>query len=78
MTGAFHGYSHHRGCQVRHHPLYKEGLGDFDGEGCEHIFSSSNDQARATRHATWFHRRQAYEEHFDFWDDDKYATLGEI
>jgi hypothetical protein len=76
MVGAFHGHAHNRLCQVKWHPLFVEGTGHFDGEGCEHIFSSSNDEARSTRHATWFHRRQAIEEHFYHWDQDKYAALG--
>jgi Kyakuja-Dileera-Zisupton transposase len=76
MVGAFHGHAHNRGCQVRWHPLYIKGTGHFEGEGCEHVFSSSNDQARTTRHASWFHRLQAILEHFDFWDEDKYAALG--
>lgn len=76
MVGAFHGHAHNRMCQVQWHPLHLEGVGHFEGEGCEHVFSSSNDEARHTRHSTWFHRRQAIEEHFDHWDDDKYAALG--
>jgi hypothetical protein len=76
MTGTFHGYQHNRNCQTKWHPLHIKGTGHFDGEGCEHIFSSSNDLARGTRHATWFHRRQAIEEHFAHWDEDKYAALG--
>jgi hypothetical protein len=55
--------------------LYIKGTGHSDGEGCEHVFSSSNDLARGTRHATRFHRHQAIEEHFTFWDQDKYANL---
>lgn len=76
MVGAFHGHAHNRSCQLHWHPLYMEGTGHFDGEGCEHVFSLSNDQARHTRHATWFHRLQAILEHFDHWDEDKYAALG--
>ncbi|TFK59791.1 hypothetical protein BDN72DRAFT_905544 [Pluteus cervinus] len=75
MCGAFHGWAHNRGCQLDFHPLYLPGAGNFDGEGCEHIFSSSNDLARATRHSTKFHRRQAIEEHFNFWNQDKYSLL---
>jgi Kyakuja-Dileera-Zisupton transposase len=78
MVGAFHGHAHNRLCQVHWHPLYIKGTGHFDGEGCEHIFSSSNDVARSTRHASWFHRRQAIEEHFEHWDKDKYAALGKL
>lgn len=75
MVGAFHGHAHNRACQLEWHPLYIKGTGHSDGEGCEHVFSSSNDLARGTRHATRFHRHQAIEEHFTFWDQDKYANL---
>ncbi|KAG2151064.1 uncharacterized protein EDB93DRAFT_1240135 [Suillus bovinus] len=37
------------------HPMYIEGTGHTEGEGCEHILSSSNDLARSTRHTTTFH-----------------------
>ncbi|KAH7904674.1 hypothetical protein BJ138DRAFT_884863 [Hygrophoropsis aurantiaca] len=75
MVGAFHGHAHNRKCQLQWHPTYISGTGHSEGEGCEHIFSSSNDQARSTRHATAFHRHQTIEEHFAFWDADKYAAL---
>ena len=75
MVGAFHGHAHNRACQLEWHPLYIEGTGHSEGEGCEHVFSSSNDLARGTQHATRFHRHQAIEEHFAFWDQDKYANL---
>jgi hypothetical protein len=75
MVGAFHGHTHNRKCQLDWHPMYIPGIGHTEGEGCEHIFSSSNELARSTRHATSFHRRQTIEEHFSFWDADKYAAL---
>ncbi|KAG2352683.1 hypothetical protein BDR07DRAFT_1454895 [Suillus spraguei] len=75
MVGAFHGHAHNRKCQLDWHPMYIPGTGHTEGEGCEHIFSSSNELARSTRHASPFHRRQTIEEHFSFWDTDKYATL---
>jgi hypothetical protein len=75
MVGAFHGHAHNRLCQLRWHPLYIKGTGHTEGEGCEHIFSSSNDLARSTRHASRFHRHQSIDEHFNFWDQDKYANL---
>jgi len=75
MVGAFHGHAHNRLCQLRWHLTYIQGTGHSEGEGCEHVFSSSNDLARATRHASRFHRHQAIEEHFQFWDQDKYANL---
>ncbi|KAG2108918.1 uncharacterized protein F5147DRAFT_745618 [Suillus discolor] len=55
--------------------MYIEGTGHTEGEGCEHVFSSSNELARSTRHANPFHRHQSIEQHFAFWDDDKYAAL---
>jgi hypothetical protein len=75
MVGAFHGHAHNRRCQLDWHPMYIEGTGLTEGEGCEHIFSSSNDLARSTRHASLFHRQQTIEEHFAFWDQDKYVAL---
>ncbi|KIK35799.1 hypothetical protein CY34DRAFT_95461, partial [Suillus luteus UH-Slu-Lm8-n1] len=75
MVGAFHGHAHNQRCQLDWHPMYIEGTGLTEGEGCEHIFSSSNDLAWSTRHVSPFHRQQTIEEHFAFWDQDKYAAL---
>lgn len=75
MVGAFHGHAHNRLCQLDWHPMYIEGTGHTEGEGCEHVFSASNELARSTRHATRFHRHQAIEEHFAFWNSDKYEAL---
>jgi hypothetical protein len=75
MVGAFHGHAHNRKCQLDWHPMYINGTGHTEGEGCEHIFSLSNELARSTRHASSFHRHQSIEEHFSFWDADKYAVL---
>ncbi|KAI6004702.1 hypothetical protein EDD15DRAFT_2384720 [Pisolithus albus] len=76
MVGAFHGHAHNRKCQLDWHPLYVRGTGHTEGEGCEHIFSASNALARNTRHSSKFHRQQAIEQHFAFWNADKYAALG--
>ena len=78
MVGAFHGYAHAHTCQLAWHPLYMKGTGRTEGEGCEHVFSSSNDIARNTCHASRFHRLQAISEHFQFWDQDKYALLSKL
>ena len=75
MVGTFHGHAHNCHCQLQWHPLYIQGTGHSEGEGCEHVFSSSNDLARSTRHSTRFHRHQSIEEHFNFWDQDKYTNL---
>ncbi|KAF8120559.1 hypothetical protein EV363DRAFT_1189218 [Boletus edulis] len=75
MVGAFHGHAHNRQCQLKWHPMYIPGTGHTEGEGCEHVFSASNALARGTRHASSFHRHQAIEQHFAFWDMDKYAAL---
>ena len=77
MVGAFHGHTHNRTCQLSWHPLYIQGTGRTEGEGCEHVFLSSNDLARGTCHATHFHHHQSIEEHFNFWDKDKYVNLSE-
>ncbi|KAG1783913.1 hypothetical protein EV702DRAFT_958142 [Suillus placidus] len=78
MVGAFHGHAHNRKCQLDWHPMYIPGTGHSEGEGCEHIFSASNALARGTRHASTFHRHQVIEQHFAFWNDDKYAALSKI
>ncbi|KIK13833.1 hypothetical protein PISMIDRAFT_118100 [Pisolithus microcarpus 441] len=75
MVGAFHGHAHNCMCQLDWHPQYIQGTGHTEGEGCEHIFAASNELARSTRHATLFHRHQAIEQHFAFWDANKYAAL---
>ncbi|KAG1895009.1 uncharacterized protein F5891DRAFT_1130725 [Suillus fuscotomentosus] len=75
MVGAFHGHAHNQRCQLDWHPMYISGTGHTEGKGCEHIFSASNELAHSTRHANRFHRHQAIEEHFAFWDADKYAAL---
>lgn len=77
MVGAFHRHAHNRKCQLDWHPMYIPDTGHTEGEGCEHIFSSSNELACSTRHASPFHWHQTIEEHFSFWDTDKYATLSE-
>jgi len=59
-----------------YHPLYIDGMGRADYEGCERVFHLSNELAPGTCHASKFHRQQAVEEHFVFWDEDKYAALG--
>ncbi|KAH8108317.1 hypothetical protein DFH11DRAFT_1517134 [Phellopilus nigrolimitatus] len=74
-VNAFHGHAHCRPCQLRWHPLYTEGAGLEDFEGCERIFSESNKVAACTRHASVFHRRQAIIRHFTRWNADKYAEL---
>jgi hypothetical protein len=78
MVGAFHGHAHNRRCQLDWHLMYIKGTGHTEGEGCEHIFSSSNELARSTWHANPFHRHQSIEQHFAFWDDDKYAALSKF
>ncbi|EPQ50029.1 hypothetical protein GLOTRDRAFT_21641, partial [Gloeophyllum trabeum ATCC 11539] len=78
VVGSFHGHAHNRGCQLGWHPLYVPGIGRADLEGCERVFSSSNALAPGTRHASKFHRHQAVEEHFAFWDADKYANLSTL
>ncbi|KAG6380278.1 hypothetical protein JVT61DRAFT_8380 [Boletus reticuloceps] len=75
MVGAFHGHAHNRQCQLKWHPMYIPGTRHTEGEGCEHVFSASNVLARGTQHANSFHRHQAIEQHFAFWDMDKYAAL---
>ena len=66
MVGLFHGHAHNHMCQLNWYPLFIKGTGHTEGEGCEHVFSSTNDVVRGTYHATHFHCHQAIEEHFNF------------
>ncbi|KAF8430437.1 hypothetical protein L210DRAFT_3733938, partial [Boletus edulis BED1] len=45
MVGSFHGHAHNQLCQLQWHPMYIEGIGNMEGEGCEHVFSASNELA---------------------------------
>ncbi|KAL4071582.1 hypothetical protein V8B97DRAFT_2023737 [Scleroderma yunnanense] len=75
MVGTFHGHAHNHMCQLEWHPQYIWGTGHTEGEGCEHVFATLNKLARSTRHAMLFHHHQAIEQHFAFWNADKYAAL---
>ncbi|KAI0245146.1 hypothetical protein BJV78DRAFT_1090236, partial [Lactifluus subvellereus] len=75
VVGSFHGHGHNRACQLDWHPHYVTGMGQADFEGCERIFVSSNALAPGMRHVSTFHRHQAIEQHFAFWDEDKYTAL---
>ncbi|KAG2335913.1 hypothetical protein BDR05DRAFT_978878 [Suillus weaverae] len=75
MVGMFHGHTHNCKCQLDWHPMYIPGTRHTEGEGCEHVFSSSNKLACSTRHTSPFHQHQTIKEHFSFWDTGKYATL---
>ncbi|KAG1823078.1 hypothetical protein DFJ58DRAFT_632887, partial [Suillus subalutaceus] len=50
-----HGHAHNRRCQIDWHLMYIDGTGHMEGEGCEHVFSSSNELAHSTHHANSFH-----------------------
>ncbi|OCH84197.1 hypothetical protein OBBRIDRAFT_742013 [Obba rivulosa] len=79
MTGvvpAFHGHGHNRGCQVYWHPLYMDGVGKEDFEGCKRCFSEFNALASGTRLASAFHRHQAIEQFFGFWSEQKHIESG--
>ncbi|KAH9923875.1 uncharacterized protein B0H18DRAFT_878327 [Fomitopsis serialis] len=76
VVPAFHGHGHNRGCQVNWHPLYMDGVGKEDFEGCERCFSESNSLAPGTRLSSVFHREQAIEEHFQFWGEQKHYDSG--
>ncbi|KAI0038768.1 hypothetical protein FA95DRAFT_1449808, partial [Auriscalpium vulgare] len=75
IVNAFHGYAHNRLCQLRHHPLYKLGLGLEDFETCERIFSSLGAVARLIRHASHFHWKMFIDLHLQQWDEDRYGEL---
>ncbi|KIK82638.1 hypothetical protein PAXRUDRAFT_153581, partial [Paxillus rubicundulus Ve08.2h10] len=73
--GAFHGHAHNHKFQLDWHPMHTKGAGNMEGEGCEHVFSMLNEIAQGTCHALCFHQHQAVDQHFTFWDEDKYAVL---
>ncbi|OBZ74357.1 hypothetical protein A0H81_05684 [Grifola frondosa] len=74
----FHGHSHNCLCQVYWHPMYRDGVGKEDFEGCECLYSESNALACGTRLATAFHRHQAIEQFFGFWSEQKHADSGKF
>ncbi|KAF8517056.1 hypothetical protein BU17DRAFT_30209, partial [Hysterangium stoloniferum] len=74
-VGSFHGHAHCRLCQLDWHPLYVEGCGLEDFEGCERAFAELSPD---TRHASKFHRKQAILLHFERWNADKYAELSKF
>jgi hypothetical protein len=73
---SWHGFSHNRHCQLTNHPLYLNGLGLEDGEGCERVFSRTNGCARVTRHNTKYHRKQLIGLTLEQWNLEKFANLG--
>lgn len=76
LVPSCHGHTHNRACQLQWHPMYIPGAGLEDFETCERVFSQLNALASGTRHASVFHRIQAIEDYFKFWDEDKYTSLG--
>ncbi|KAF8572888.1 hypothetical protein K439DRAFT_1377120, partial [Ramaria rubella] len=76
--GSFHGHAHCRLCQLDWHPLYIEGSGLEEYEGCERAFSDSNGTGRRTQYATRFHRKQILVLHFECWDKDRYQDLSKF
>ena len=75
ICGSFHGHAHCRLCQLDWHPLYHEGSGLEDFEGCERCFYESNGLEKKTRQASKYHQHQAMIQHFQRWDSDKYENL---
>ncbi|KAI0699213.1 hypothetical protein BC835DRAFT_1412678 [Cytidiella melzeri] len=76
IVPAFHGHQHNRLCQLDWHPMYINGAGKEDFEGCERAFKDSNMLASGTRLASAFHRHQAIEQHWAFRSLDKHADSG--
>ena len=75
VCGSFHGHAHHCLYQLDWHPLYHEGCGLEDFEGCERAFYESNALARKTRYGSKFHHQQAIVQHFQHWNSDKHEAL---
>ncbi|THG94779.1 hypothetical protein EW026_g6755 [Hermanssonia centrifuga] len=78
LVPAFHGHAHNRLCQLSWHPMYIDGVGKADFEGCKHAYSESNQLASGTRLSTPFHRHQAIKQHWAFRSLDKYAESGKL
>ncbi|KAH7911640.1 hypothetical protein BJ138DRAFT_1135257 [Hygrophoropsis aurantiaca] len=78
VVPAFHGHAHNRYCQLCHHSKHMLGAGKEDFETCERTFSESNALAGETRFASEFHRHQAIDSHFQFADEEKYASLSKF
>jgi Kyakuja-Dileera-Zisupton transposase len=74
----WHGWAHNRLCQLQFHPLYQEGLGLKDAEGCERVFSRTNGCARAIRYSTKFHRKQVIDMTVKQWNAEKVQNIGEF
>ncbi|KAG8685049.1 hypothetical protein FRC09_014992, partial [Ceratobasidium sp. 395] len=71
VVPAFHAWAHNRLCQISWHPVWQPSLGLEDFEWCERVFSSSNQVARCTRHASRSTRHRMIELHFRRWDNDR-------
>jgi hypothetical protein len=61
---------------LKHYPLYRDGVGLEDFEECERTFGKSNELAAVTRLASPYHHAQHINEHFRFHDQDKHAASG--
>lgn len=77
LVNAFHGWAHNRMCQLTYHPLFRPGSGLEDFETMERCFSASNDVAPLVRYASRYHYLQAFDLHFQQWDQDRYAALSQ-
>ena len=69
LIGLFHGHAHCQLCQLRHLGTYVEGLGLSDLEGCERLFSRTNELAGVYRYASAFHRHQSLRLYFEHLDE---------
>ncbi|KAG8752940.1 hypothetical protein FRC12_011728 [Ceratobasidium sp. 428] len=71
IVPAFHAWAHNRLCQISWHPVWQPSLGLEDFEWCERVFSSSNQVAQCTCHASRSTRHRMIELHFRRWDSDR-------
>ncbi|KAF6743091.1 hypothetical protein DFP72DRAFT_1080863 [Ephemerocybe angulata] len=76
LIGAFHGHAHNRLCQLSNLALYVKGMGLEDLEGCERMFSKSNQLAPSLRYTSPFHRQQKIEQFFKHMDS--YETIANL
>ncbi|KAF5315642.1 hypothetical protein D9611_004979 [Ephemerocybe angulata] len=76
LVGAFHGHAHNRLCQLSNLAAYVPGMGIEDLEGCERMFSKSNQLAPSLRYASPFHRTQKIDQFFHHMDS--YETMANL
>ncbi|KZO93751.1 hypothetical protein CALVIDRAFT_485477, partial [Calocera viscosa TUFC12733] len=78
FVGAFHGYAHHRKCQLSYHPRFLMTAGLETFETNEWIFSKQNLTAHLFRYASPYHRHMTLHFFWARWDEDRRAGLADL